>query len=161
MIGNDIVDLDLARRESNWKRKGFLDKIYAPQEQALILQDANPELLLWNLWTRKEASYKIYNRITGFRGYFPSRLRCHYENQNSGTVSIDGFVFYTQTQITDAYVYSIAVAEMAVFKMIKPLQSLENIVKENGIPSILNPDSKVISPVSITHHGRFQRVISI
>ena len=33
MIGNDIVDLDLARKESNWKRKGFLDKIFSLQEQ--------------------------------------------------------------------------------------------------------------------------------
>ena len=36
MIGNDIVDLALAQKESNWKRKGFLDKIFTLQEQLFI-----------------------------------------------------------------------------------------------------------------------------
>ena len=160
MIGNDIIDLDLARKESNWKRKGFLDKVFSLTEQSLILNDSNPELMLWSLWSRKEASYKIYNRITGIRGYFPSRLQCHNADENSETVSIDGFVFYTQTQITNEYIYSIAVAEMPIFNKIKSLESLENIKKENGIPYILDAVSNIISPVSITHHGRFQRMIS-
>lgn len=161
MIGNDIVDIDLARKESNWKREGFLDKIFSKQEQFLILNDLNPETMVWSLWSRKEASYKIYNRITGISGYFPSRLQCNYVDENSGTVSIDGFVFYTQTQITNDYIYSIAVSEMLIFNKIKSLESLENIKKENGIPYILDTVSNTIYPVSITHHGRFQRVISV
>ena len=67
--------------------------------------------MVWNLWSRKEAAYKIYNRKTGIKGYFPWRLQCHYEDEISGTVSIDEFVFYTQTQITDFYIYSIAVSK--------------------------------------------------
>lgn len=161
MIGNDIVDIDLARKESNWKRKGFLDKVFSPQEQYLILNNQDPELTLWSLWTRKEASYKIYNRITGIRGYFPERLQCHYIDENSGTVSIDNLVFHTKTQLTNDYIYSIAVSETPIFDKIKSLESLENIKKENGIPYILDPIFNIINPVSITHHGRFQRVISI
>lgn len=161
MIGNDIVDLDLARKESNWKRKGFLDKIFSKHEQYLILNNSNPELMVWNLWSRKEAAYKIYNRETGTSGYFPWRLQCHYDDEISGTVFIDGFVFYTQTYITDFYIYSIAVSKMDFFSKIKPLDSLENIKKENGIPYILDAFSNAITPVSITHHGRFQRVIAL
>ena len=71
MIGNDIVDLELARKESNWKRKGFLDKIFAKNEQLLIFNAENPDTMVWNLWSRKEAAYKIYNRQTQIRGYFP------------------------------------------------------------------------------------------
>ena len=37
MIGNDIIDLDVAKTESNWKRKGFLDKIFTANEQFQIL----------------------------------------------------------------------------------------------------------------------------
>jgi phosphopantetheinyl transferase (holo-ACP synthase) len=161
MIGNDVVDLALARKESNWKRKGFLDKVFSVPEQQLIQNDSNPELMVWNLWSRKEAAYKIYNRITGIRGYFPLRLQCNYEDENSGTVAIDGFVFYTQTQITDEYVYSVAVSEMSIFNKIKSLESMENIQKENGIPYFTDAVSNVIYPVSITHHGCFQRVISV
>ena len=50
---------------------------------------------------------------------------------------------------------------MDFFNKIKPLESLENIKKENGIPYILDSISNTISPVSITHHGRFQKIISL
>jgi len=57
MIGNDIVDLELALKESNWKRKGFLNKIFTNEEQLLISSAINPEIMVWNLWSRKEAAY--------------------------------------------------------------------------------------------------------
>jgi phosphopantetheinyl transferase (holo-ACP synthase) len=161
MIGNDIIDLDLARKESNWKRKGFLEKIFSADEQGLIHNDSNPELMVWNLWSRKESAYKIYNRLTGIRGYFPWLLQCSYENKNLGRVVINDFVFYTRTEIMDNYIYSIAVSETAVFDKIKPLETAENIKKENGIPYIIDLASNIIQPVSITHHGRFKRIISI
>ena len=161
MIGNDIVDLSLAQKESNWKRKGFLDKIFSPQEQCLILNNPNSELIVWNLWSRKEAAYKIYNRITGIRGYFPWKLECHYTDENSGTVSIDGFLFYTQTQITNDYIYSIAVSEISILNKIKSVKSLENIKKENGIPNFYDAVLNTVSPVSITHHGQFQKIITV
>ena len=64
MIGNDIVDLALTRKENNWKRNGFLDKIFTVKEQILITNSENPEFTVWNLWSRKEATYKIINRQT-------------------------------------------------------------------------------------------------
>ena len=36
-IGNDIVDLNLAKTESNWQRKGFLEKQFTQKEQEEIL----------------------------------------------------------------------------------------------------------------------------
>jgi phosphopantetheinyl transferase (holo-ACP synthase) len=74
MIGNDIVDLALARKESNWQRKGFLDKIFTKKEQLQIVTAQNPETMVWNLWSRKEAVYKIYNRETGIRAFIPLEL---------------------------------------------------------------------------------------
>ena len=62
MIGNDIVDLVQARFQSNWKRKGFVQKIFTQKEQELIFSSKNPENMVWNLWTRKESAYKIFNR---------------------------------------------------------------------------------------------------
>ena len=37
MIGNDIVDLKLAKNQSNWQRKGFLEKQFTEEEQKTIL----------------------------------------------------------------------------------------------------------------------------
>ena len=76
MIGNDIVDLTLARRESNWKRSGFLDKIFTKRELLLILNTQNPEHMVWDFWSRKEAAYKIYNRQTGVRAFIALQLEC-------------------------------------------------------------------------------------
>jgi hypothetical protein len=41
VIGNDIVDLALARKESNWKRPGYLNKIFTTKEQLLISSAEN------------------------------------------------------------------------------------------------------------------------
>jgi phosphopantetheinyl transferase (holo-ACP synthase) len=161
MIGNDIVDLDLALKESNWKRKRFLDKIFSSKEQQLILNSDNQDLMVWNLWSRKEASYKIYNRQTGIRGFFPLRLECDYCDINTGTVAIDDFVFYTQTEIAANYIYSIAVSEKDCFEKIRILETTSIIEKENGIPFLSDAISNTRIPVSITHHGRFYRVISL
>ena len=44
MIGNDIVDLNLAKTESNWQRKGFLEKQFTDSEINEILNSENPFL---------------------------------------------------------------------------------------------------------------------
>lgn len=161
MIGNDIVDLALAKKESNWKRKGFLDKIFTPKEQFLILNSQNPEIMVWNLWSRKEAAYKIYNRERGIRGYFPLQLKCYYENETLGTVSCNGNIYFTQTIISDEFIYSIAVVKKEYFKQIKVLNCIDKIYKRNGIPFVIDEFTKIMKPVSITHHGRFREYITL
>ena len=36
MIGNDIIDLAETRLRSNWKRPGFLEKVFSVEEQKII-----------------------------------------------------------------------------------------------------------------------------
>ncbi len=161
MIGNDIVDLALARKESNWKRERFLDKIFTVKEQLLIVNAENPEIMVWNLWSRKEAAYKIYNRETGIRGFFPLQLECFYENATLGTVSIKGKTYFTQSKIENDSIYTIAVAEKEYFKKIKSINPAVGILKKNGIPFTINCNSKMEKPVSISHHGRFWEGITV
>jgi phosphopantetheinyl transferase (holo-ACP synthase) len=161
MIGNDIVDLALAKKESNWQRNRFLDKIFTKNEQQLILNDANPEIIVWNLWSRKEAAYKIYNRETGIRGYFPLLLECFYENETLGTVSIKEKIYFTQSRIENDSIYTIAVAEKKHFDKIESITSAIEIFKINGIPFIIDSASKIKKLVSITHHGRFWKGITL
>jgi phosphopantetheinyl transferase (holo-ACP synthase) len=155
MIGNDIVDLNLAKRESNWQRKGFLDKIYSKKEQLLIKGAKNSEEMVWNLWTRKEAAYKIYNRETGYRGFNPLKLDCFYIDQSKGMVRCAGFLYYTQTIVTSEFIYTVAVCEKDHFKYIDKINVNTKISKINGIPFILDAAALVVKPVSISHHGRF------
>jgi phosphopantetheinyl transferase (holo-ACP synthase) len=165
MIGNDIVDLALAQKESNWKRKGFLDKIFTRSEQLLISNAENPVIMVWNLWSRKEAAYKIYNRQTHIRGYFPLQIECfdldRVDAFTFGKAVIKDQVYYTKTEIKSDYVYTIAVEYVYYFDRIKTLENRANIQKFNGIPEYFEAAYLAAKPVSISHHGRFERIISL
>lgn len=154
MIGNDIIDLALAKKESNWQRNGFLDKLFTTNEQQVILSFSNPELMVWNLWSRKEAAYKIYNRASGLRVFNPTRFEC-----DDDKVFFGDMIYYTQTQITADYVYTIALTSEIGFDLVHQLETNSNIQKTNGIPNWKHPDKNFIFPASISHHGRFTRAV--
>lgn len=165
MIGNDVIDLALAQKESNWKRKGFLDKIFTAKEQSHILNSENPELMVWNLWSRKEAAYKIHNRETQIMAYIPHRLKCSdCEEKNGfiyGKVSCYGKIYYTKTKITSEYIETIAVTEFCDFDKFNYLKSKGNVIKINNIPNYYNAETKVLQPMSKSHHGRFEKVVTL
>jgi phosphopantetheinyl transferase (holo-ACP synthase) len=163
MIGNDIIDLDLANRESNWQRKGYLNKIMTTGEQELIHNAQNPHEMVWYLWSLKEAAYKIYNRQTQHRGFIPLRLECK-EFEWNGTehyakVYCGIHEFWTQTRITKSCIDTIAVGEKDNLKKVVSLHSKAGIEKKNGIPFRIV--DAVLKPVSISHHGRYERIVSL
>lgn len=161
MIGNDIVDLRLARTQSNWQRPKFLQKIFTIKERNYIKQSENPELEVWKLWSRKEAAYKIYNRETGIRGYFPWNLECSIAEicgeKFLGSVSIDNKIYFTETVVTEDYVYTIATKSLGIFDKIIGLNFEQKIIKVDGLPFTKTG----MKSVSITHHGRFERRITL
>lgn len=165
MIGNDIVDLALAQKESDWKRNGFLDKIFTKNEQLLITNAEKPAIMVWNLWSRKEASYKIYNRKTQIRGYFPLQLECFDLQITNGViwgkVVMKDRIYYTKTEINFEFVHTIAVENVHYFDTIKSLKNRNNIQKTNGIPEYFEATNWSKKPVSISHHGRFEQIISV
>lgn len=164
MIGNDIVDLALARKESNWKRQGFLEKLFTVKEQMMISKSNNPEKTVWNLWSRKEAAYKIYNRQTQIRAFIPKQLECFdietKEGFLYGKVICYNTIFYTKTEITSDYIETNAVLNPVDFDKIKKFHSSEIIIKTNGIPAYFDSENKIWNPISKSHHGRFERIIS-
>ena len=163
MIGNDIIDLALAKKESNWQRKGFLNKIFTPREQSLILNAQNPEITVWNLWSRKEAAYKIYNRQTKIRSYIPLQLECFDVEAKDGIiygkVICYNTVYYTKTSITFEYIETIAVLNFNDFDKIKSITIPERLIKTNGVPNYFDPENMIWKPVSRSHHGKFEKMI--
>ncbi|WP_396179609.1 4'-phosphopantetheinyl transferase superfamily protein [Flavobacterium sp.] len=183
MIGNDLIDLQLAAIESNWKRKGYLDKIYTIAEQEIILSDANPELLVWILWSMKEASYKANNRITAVKEYAPTKINCKItEIENNvyyGTACYNNLEYQIKTSVFTEYIHTIALYKSNAFSTVSEiiienfsidytndlkncnfLNSTNLIVKnELGIPNLFDNVSKEIKPISISHHGKFLGVI--
>ncbi|MDG2431369.1 4'-phosphopantetheinyl transferase superfamily protein [Flavobacterium sp.] len=161
MIGNDVIDLALARKQSNWQRSGFLEKIFTVREQLLIKSSTNPELVVWNLWSRKEAAYKIFNRTTGTRAFIPRELECAYTNENEGLVICRGNCFFTKTCIEDDLLYTIAVTKLSHLEAITPILNKDLIIKIDGIPFVSYPDATQLHVASVSNHGRYYKAITI
>ena len=161
MIGNDVIDLAVARKENNWRRPGFLSKIFTRSEQFLIKDSTDPEFLVWNLWSRKEAAYKIYNRETGIRAFIPLELECFYTNDKEGTVYCRGHKYNTKTYQEKDFLHTIALTEVSNFDLIIPVDKKQIIIKVNSIPFVEATNSKELKPISISHHGRYYQAIGI
>jgi len=107
VIGNDIVDLNLAKTQSNWQRKGFLNKIFTKKEQEFIKNANDSFKMVWLLWSMKESAYKIYNRQLGKRFFAPKKFECNI-NSSQNTVNIEGIVYYTKSTISNDSIHTIA-----------------------------------------------------
>ena len=153
MIGNDLVDLTLAKTESNWRRKGYLDKIFTIAEQEIILSAAKPDEMVWTFWSMKEAAYKIHNRKTGIRNFAPSKLVCWVEfagNKITGFVSVDDAVYFTETSILSDYVHTIAGCDL------KTLPEIKTSIYEFPNNQF---DYKKMNAGCVSHHGRFLALV--
>ena len=111
MIGNDLVDLKLAAKQSNWQRKGFLDKLFTSKEQGYILNADDSFKTVWLLWSMKESAYKAYLQMHNDRFFAPKKLACHLISKNKGTVLINNALFFTGSEIDEAFIYTVAFSE--------------------------------------------------
>lgn len=156
MIGNDLVDLDLAKSESNWERKGYFNKIFTDYEQKLILNSTNKSVLIWVLWSRKEAVYKIILQQNGTRGYYPLKIKnIDFEK---GLVEYNNKIFFTNTKITNSKIHTIALLNPN-FDNVRINFDKNKIKKVNSIPYLL-VNNKYIN-VSISNHGKYEEIVSL
>lgn len=157
MIGNDIVDLELAAKESNWLRPGWLNKIFTADEQSAILSAPDPQVMVWLLWSCKEAVYKIVNRHTRIRTYAPLQFNC---SASSGLVAHNGRLYPFRSSQTANCIHTVAVGEEALFDTLEihtgdaDSRQQWNITKDkDGIPDLAG------NPVSVSHHGRYAGLV--
>ena len=111
MIGNDIVDLAQAKQESNWQRRGFLDKLFTVHEQQLIEAATDPERMVWLLWSMKESAYKASIRETGKRVFAPRKLVCHINiltDEMAQGIVFQAKTYQTRSILTPHYIASVA-----------------------------------------------------
>ncbi len=165
MIGNDVIDLKQTRVESNWQRKGFLQKLFTLDEQLLIATSSNSEMTVWLLWSMKEAAYKIYNRQTSLRKYIPKKLICtiiyHNNTIASGHVFCEGRTYYTKSYLSPNSIHTMATALLVDLDRVVEIEK-KNVIKDsNGIPYVVTEPGKKRQAVSISHHGRFEKVVAI
>lgn len=155
LAGNDIVDLRLAATESNWMRKGYLQKICSEKEQLLIRESEHANQLVWLFWSMKEAAYKIHSRKTGQRTYAPAALETTIQILNlgysSGLVSVENCLYYTQSELNAEMIHSLAVTNPSLMKEMEVRISLH----QDGV----YPDYASTNPHSVSHHGVYLALI--
>jgi phosphopantetheinyl transferase (holo-ACP synthase) len=164
MIGNDVIDLRQSRIESNWRRKGFIEKLFTDTEKQLIKDYHDPEIMVWILWSMKEAGYKIYNRQTQVREYIPKKMVCSIitlEKHIYGLLSCNGNKYYTKTLITSQNIHTVAASISENLNNIIEIEKKGIIKTENGIPCLYVSENNTFKDVSISNHGRFERVVMI
>lgn len=181
MVGNDIVDTARAKKDSNWERPGFLNKLFTTQEQEIIHRSKDSFLTVWKLWSIKEAAYKLYVQINPCRFYNPKKFK-YAKEANCEVVRFNDFKCYVSTKITLDYIISEARLDLKsmtskVFKfqniapelqsktirnealiymsrhLNKPIESIKIMTTEYSIPVV-----KTYSrdwPISLTHHGDY------
>lgn len=156
MIGNDVIDLELAKKESNRKRKGFLTKLFTSFEQELIAKATNQEEMVWMLWSIKESVYKAYQRINYNEGFYPIQIKILEINaKNESVIQLFGTLFYGKTTSNSDFIITNVVLNKSDFERIEVLNTSEYIKNENGLPLSLNSNK----PISVSHHGRFKEII--
>ena len=131
MIGNDIVDLNLASIESNWQRKGFLDKVFTKKEQILILNTSDAFKMVWLLWSMKESAYKVYVQQYEQRFFAPKKLACDLVNASNGLVVINKSTYKTQSVITNDCIYTTATPLVSTKKTINNCFSINEATVKN------------------------------
>lgn len=175
-IGNDIVDLKLAKTQSNWQRPGFLEKQFTQKEQEDILNSKKPFEQVWLFWSMKEAAYKCHVQQFKKRFYAPKKFVCKTTSNQSGIVNLDNNMYHVKYTLSDKYVYSVA-KEINHTKMISELFFVDNIMNatkiiDKKIQAFFSPEIQIkknplgipfmyqnekIMPISLskTHHGNF------
>lgn len=178
MVGNDLVDLRQAAWDSNWQRKGYLNKICMRSEEAMILKAHHPMAMLWLIWTMKEASYKVINRITGIRNYSPRSYLCSGLNFNgpdaTASVTFGAYRLFIKAQFNEDMVHSTAVlkekdlASLRLHFLSNSPAYMDNFNRScpdyflsktsGGLPVITHLPSAQILEASISHHGRYAAI---
>lgn len=148
MIGNDLVDRLEAAQQSNWRRQGFVEKVFSFSEQQQIIHAEDPEKLVWLFWSMKEAAYKIHSRVTGQRTFAPALLDCKLTSLNhrgaEGTVSVDRQLYYTKSSIKMQYIHTMA----AQYQERLPVIRVE-------IYDLPLDNYRLSNPACVSHHGRY------
>lgn len=150
MIGNDLVDLQQAAKDSDWTRKGYLNKLFTASEQLLINAATIQNQMVWLLWSMKEAAYKMHTRDSGLRSFAPSSLQCNnlrlHQDQASGEIHYEGQTYYSLSELNDNYIHTLAASQIST------LAQAQVVIKAYD-PSDTTYRNE--NADSISHHGSY------
>lgn len=176
MIGNDVVDLNLAKTQSNWQRNRFLEKLFTEEEQKIIKNSDDSFLQVWLFWAMKEAAYKCHVQQYQKRFFSPKKFSCKIINSTKSIVDFDQNKYIVKHCISNNYIYTIA-QKSNLKKMVSEVFFIDKnscstkIVHQKllshfspdvslnknglGVPYLVQNKKVLPFSISLTHHGNF------
>lgn len=183
MIGIDIIDIAETKKTTNWERPRFLDKLFTLKEQKLIQSSKDSFIMVWRLWSMKEAAYKLYTQIHPEHFYNPKHFECDINDSNM-KVNYKTFQCFINTKITQTYILSEASltetkmasksvklnsqdynsqSKITKYALISSVSNQMNVLESKleilksrlGIPYIYYNSKKLNIGISLSHHGYF------
>ncbi len=164
MIGNDVIDLRAVPNKRIVLEKRRLEKLCTSDEIRFILQSENPNETFWNIWTKKEACYKAYQRINYIHSFCPQQIENEMNTiENLITkVHFRNTLFFAETTIKGVKLHSVCADSQESLKEICVLDDLEKVrylydfhKDANGIPSLQTKNGNDCFPISKSSHGAF------
>ena len=185
MIGNDIIDIKLARSQQKWQHSGYLKKLFTVQEQAAIVNAQDPFNQICLFWSLKESAYKITIQQGDQPRYAPKSLSCTMLNEHEGQVVYKDKIYYTYSTVNQDIIYTRALlfkkalsisqffrlsnscykdqSRLVHQKLKRHFSSefnfyskdLELLKNKSGVPSFYKGQEQIKRSISITHHGNF------
>lgn len=185
MIGNDIVDLRLAKSAHRWREQRFQEKVFCEQEQNLITQVSDPFGCLWRFWTMKESAYKVFKQTSPESTFSPISFTCRLLTDSMGMVNFGSTQYKMQTFSNKLFIYSFCTDHQSniienqyftiqehktkqisryIYRKIllkiadhdsEVYKQMELKKNEHGVPIVYYKNKKLPISISISHHGHF------
>jgi len=183
MIGNDIVDLEFAKRNSRWQEQRFLDKLFTTEEQDFVHSDQQKFQNIWRLWTMKESVYKIISRAEETIRFNPTDFKCTVLDSNRGHVIYKNQSIATSTTTDKSFIQTTTclnpqwISKLFQFsnldyptqhsesvqQAIKAYSTYKNVLdtsvavikNSRGIPQLYMNGHLQPEQLSLTHHGLY------
>lgn len=177
-----MIDLWLAKKESNWQRPGYLDKLFVPGEQQQIWAAKDRDFLVWLFWSMKESAYKAWQRQKPQAPRFnPLEFHCQRKQAHpemiQGRVLCGEITYATFSEFSGEQIHTWACAAPAVeirrgtagsrpeirrkfleeySRSYGPFPKGLHLGKDRHfIPFLYHGDTRLDQVVSFSHHGRF------
>lgn len=130
MIGNDIIDLQLARKNTRITQERYWRKVLTEVEIFHLKKQADVSLAFLLLWAAKEATYKLASKIHGTHLFSPKSIvikNCENIHKRSSTyvsslspLGITHLKLKATSYTVEAYAASdLHLLEQAIFQQIK------------------------------------------
>lgn len=183
MIGNDVVDLAAAAGESDWRRKGYLKKVFTYRERQAIFHTENQHQMVWLLWSMKEAAYKARQRIFSLPRLLNwQSMECSVDHLSAkkvaGSVETSHTRFFTTTDLSRDVIHTTAsncsnatmkkvvledsseatkkaLLEVVATNFSVSVSQLSIVKNSSGVPAIAYQGNVLFDQFSLSDHGRF------